>query len=118
MNNNRLLDYIEHILEATRLAVSYIDGMEEDGFLSDKRTQHAVILNIVVIGEAATKIINNYPDFIEQHPDIPWKSMKGMRNRVAHGYFDINLEIVWNTVQTALPNLVEKLKPIHDKMVT
>jgi uncharacterized protein with HEPN domain len=79
-------DYINHILEAARLACSYTDGLSKEDFLADKRTQQAVILNIVVIGEAATKLARDYPEFIEQHPDIRWKSMKGMRNRIAHGY--------------------------------
>ena len=99
MIENRLVDYLEHMLAAAQLATSYVEGMEKDDFLADKRTQQAVILNIVVIGEAATKIVTGHPDFVEQHPDIPWKNMKGMRNRIAHGYFDINLDIVWSTVR-------------------
>lgn len=53
-----------------------------------------------------------YPDFIESHPEIPWRSMRGMRNRITHGYFDINLDLVWDTVQTALPALLNHL-PQH-----
>jgi uncharacterized protein with HEPN domain len=117
MSKNRLVDYLEHMLEAAQLVSSYIEGMGNEDFLADRRTQQAVILNIVVIGEAATKIVNDYPKFVEQYPDIPWKNMKGMRNRIAHGYFDINLEIVWSTVQTALPQLVERLTPIRDELV-
>jgi len=45
------------------------------------------------------------PDFAAQHPEIPWKQMRGMRNRMAHGYFEIDLEIVWDTIQTSLPDL-------------
>jgi uncharacterized protein with HEPN domain len=117
MSKNRLVDYLEHMLEAAQLVSSYIEGMGNEDFLADRRTQQAVILNIVVIGEAATKIVNDYPKFVEQYPDIPWKNMKGMRNRIAHGYFDINLEIVWSTIQTALPQLVERLTPIRDELV-
>lgn len=109
MTVNRLEDYLGHMLEAARLALSYVADLDKKAFLEDKRTQQAVILNIVVLGEAATKIGNEYPDFIAQHPFIPWKNMKGMRNRIAHGYFDIDLEIVRTTVQTALPPLIEQL---------
>ena len=98
---NRLEDYLEHMLEAARLALSYVADRDKNAFLADKRTQQAVILNIVVIGEAATKISNEYPDFITRHASVPWKNMKGLRNRIAHGYFDIDLDIVWATVQTA-----------------
>jgi uncharacterized protein with HEPN domain len=116
MNDNRLIDYIDHMLEAARLAYSYIEGLDKDGFLADKRTQQAVILNIIVIGEAATKLANDYPGIIGRHPDVAWRSMKGMRNRIAHGYFDINLDIVWDTVRTALPPLVERLTVIRDEV--
>lgn len=114
MSENRLPDYLDHMLEAARLACSFVDGISKDDFLADKRTQQAVILNIVIIGEAATKLLQNYGEFLEQHPDLPWRSMKGMRNRVAHGYFDINLDMVWETVQTALPQLLERLPAIRE----
>ncbi len=116
MSENRLIDYIGHVQEAAQLACSYIDGLSKDDFLADKRTQQAVILNIVVIGEAATKLAKDYPEFIDQHPDVPWKNMKGMRNRIAHGYFDINLDIVWDTVQAALPQLVEQMTAIREEL--
>jgi uncharacterized protein with HEPN domain len=53
--------------------------------------------------------MDGYPDFISTHTDIPWRSMRGMRNRIAHGYFDINLDVVWETVETALPDLLTQL---------
>ena len=60
-------------------------------------------MSLVIIGEAATKVMDSYPKFADLHPGIPWRSMRGMRNRIAHGYFEINLGVVWDTVQTALP---------------
>lgn len=54
-----------------------------------------------------------YPQFAQAHPEVPWRSMRGMRNRIAHGYFDINLEVVWETVQSALPKLLEQLPEVH-----
>jgi uncharacterized protein with HEPN domain len=92
-------------------------GWDKSDFLADKRTQQAVILNIVVIGEAATKLSNDHPEFVQGHPEVPWKNMKGMRNRIAHGYFDINLDIVWDTVQTALPPLIERLTAIREELI-
>lgn len=53
--------------------------------------------------------MNENRDFIQTHPQVPWRNMRGMRNRIAHGYFDINLDIVWDTVQTALPELLVHL---------
>ncbi len=116
MNENRLLDYLRHIQEAVQLARSYVEGLSKDDFLADNRTQQAVILNFVIIGEAATKFLQEHTDFIDRHPDVPWKNMKSMRNRIAHGYFDINLEIVWDTVQIALPQLAEKLLAIQKEL--
>ena len=116
MNENRLIDYLGHMLEAAQLACSYVEGMDKDEFLADKRTQQAIILNIVVIGEAATKLAKDHPEFIDQHPDVPWRNIKGMRNRIAHGYFDINLDTVWDTVQAAILQLIDRLSAIRDNL--
>lgn len=115
MTTNRLADYLDHMLEATRLACSYIEGMSKEDFLADKRTQQAVIMNLLIIGEAATKLLKDHIDFLDAHPDVPWKNMKGMRNRIAHGYFEINLDVVWETTQSALPDLLAGLPTIRDE---
>jgi len=82
----RYADYLEHMIEAISLARSHVEGMSKDNFIADKKTQQAVILNIIVIGEAATKIADECPEFAAAHPDVPWKQMRGMRNRMAHGF--------------------------------
>lgn len=105
----RQLDYVGHMLEAIRLVRDYAEGISRDEFFADKKTQQAVVLNIMIIGEAATQIGNEYPEWADQHPQIQWRAMRGMRNRMAHGYFDINLQVVWDTVQLSLPELEEKL---------
>jgi uncharacterized protein with HEPN domain len=87
MSDNRLPDYLEHIQQAAADACSFIDGLSKEDFLADKRTQSAVVMSLVVIGEAATKVMDHYPGFADRHPDVPWRSMRGMRNRIAHGYF-------------------------------
>ena len=109
MTAKRLPDYVDHMLEAVGQACSYVERMPKLDFLEDKRTQQAVVLNLIVIGEVATKILKDHEDFANQHVNIPWNSMKGMRNRIAHGYYDINLDTVWETVQTALPALKVQL---------
>ncbi|MGN6388146.1 MAG: HepT-like ribonuclease domain-containing protein [Burkholderiaceae bacterium] len=63
-----------------------------------------------MLGEAATRLMQEHAALVERHPDVPWKQMTGMRNRIAHGYFDIDLDIVWATVQTALPALFRQLE--------
>jgi uncharacterized protein with HEPN domain len=81
-------------------------------FLEDKRTQQAVIMSVVVIGEAATKVMDGHADFTQAHAEIPGHSIRGMRNRIAHGYFEINLDVVWETVQNALPQLSVQLTTV------
>jgi len=109
MSENRLLDYLEHIRKAANDACGFVAELDKRSFLADRRTQRAVIMSIVIIGEATTCVLDRYPDFTNAHPEIPWRSMRGMRNRVAHGYFDIDLETVWETVQTALPDQIEAM---------
>ena len=112
MNENRLTDYLDHMRQAATDACSFVEGLSKEGFLADKRTQQAVIMSLIVIGEAATKVMDRHAEFADEHPEVPWRSMRGMRNRIAHGYFDINLDVVWDTVQTALPGLLERLRAL------
>jgi len=112
MSGNRLPDYLAHMRQAAADACSFVDGLAKDDFLRDKRTQQAVIMSLVIIGEAATKTMDDHPAFTQAHPDVPWRNMRGMRNRIAHGYFDINLDVVWETVRTALPELLKQLPVI------
>lgn len=113
MNENRLADYLGHIRQAATDACSFIEGLSKEDFLTDRRTQQAVIMNLIIIGEAATKLMDRYAEFTKAYPEVPWKNMRGMRNRIAHGYFDINLDVVWETVRTALPELLKHLPSIR-----
>jgi uncharacterized protein with HEPN domain len=103
MNENRVIDYLDHIRQAAHDACSFLDGMTKAEFLADKRSQQAVIMSLIIIGEAVTKVMDRDPAFAARHAQIPW------RNRITHGYFDINLDVVWETVQQALPELLPHL---------
>ena len=109
MTENRLDDYLDHMRQAASDALIFVEGLNRDEFFDDKRTQQAVVMSLIIIGEAATRIMDRHAEFATQNPHVPWRSMRGMRNRIAHGYFDINLEVVWDTVQTALPELLKVL---------
>ena len=111
----RAVTYIEHMIEAIGTALAYVENCGETEFIADKRTQQAVIMNILIAGEAATKLATRHPDYIRKHPEIPWRSIRGMRNRLIHGYFEINLETVWNTLQHDFPALHEQLSRIKAK---
>jgi uncharacterized protein with HEPN domain len=95
--------------EAAQQACDYVEGMELEEFLRDKRTQQAVIFNVMVLGEVATRLLKEHAAFLADYPAVPWSSMKGMRKRLARGYFDIDLAVVWQTVQTSLPALLGDL---------
>jgi uncharacterized protein with HEPN domain len=112
MSYDRLSVYIEQLLEASTTAFSYVEGYDKGDFMSDKRTQQAVTLNILIVGELATKIAQNHQEFAEAHVDIPWSSMRNMRNRIAHGYYEIDFEVVWETVSLSLPPLIQALQRI------
>ena len=113
MSENRLPDYLDHMQQAATDACSFVEGVAKDDFLADKRTQQAVIMSLIIIGEAATKVMDGYAEFTQAHAQGPWRNMRGMRNRIAHGYFDINLDVVWDTVQTALPELLKQLPAVR-----
>ena len=113
MSENRLPDYLDQIQQAATDARSFVEGIAKDDFLADKRTQQAVIMSLIVIGEAATKVMDGYVEFTQAHADVPWRSMRNMRNRMAHGYFDINLDVVWETVQEWLPALLQQLPAVR-----
>jgi len=83
--NHRLPDYLDHIQQAAADARSFVEGLAKDDFLADKRTQQAVIMSLIIIGEAATKVMEGYAEFTQGHAEVPWRSMRNMRNRMAHG---------------------------------
>ena len=106
----RLSGYINLMLRAAGQARAYIEGMSREDFLADAKTQDAVIMKLLVIGELAAQLIDEHAEFVASHPEIPWHQMKGMRNRMVHGYFELDLDIVWNTLQAAIPDLETSLR--------
>ena len=105
-------DYLGHILQAIARIQRYTTGLTQAAFCGDEMVQDAVIRNIEIIGEAARNVERDDPAFAQQHAHIPWAIMYGMRNRLSHGYHQVDLQLVWNTVQNDLPvlgNLIGKL---------
>jgi uncharacterized protein with HEPN domain len=107
-------DYLRHMREALGLAQAHVASMDEGAFMADPKTQQAVVFNLIVLGEAATKLAAQDPDWVSAHPTIPWAALRGMRNRLAHGYFDINWRLVWDTVQRDFPVLQRALDAAVD----
>ncbi|MCK4866232.1 MAG: DUF86 domain-containing protein [Gammaproteobacteria bacterium] len=110
----RLHDYLTHILQGILRIQSYTDLMDEAEFLTDERTQDAVIRNFEVIGEAAKNIEQRYPEYAERNSVVPWRSVYEMRNALAHGYFKIDVKIVWRTIAIDLPEIEFQIQKLID----
>ena len=99
--------YIEDMIGFGERVLSYTEGLDQDHFLADGRTYDATLRNIELFGEAATHI----PVYVrEEHPGIPWRRIVGTRNRVAHGYLGIDDDVVWDIIQSDVPDLLPKLR--------
>ena len=101
-DQQRLDDYLAHIIEAIERIDRYTEDMVEVTFLNDPMVQDAVIRNFEIIGEASNNIEKRFPDFAAAHPELPLSFAYQMRNAIAHGYLKVDLEIVWRTIQSDL----------------
>ncbi len=112
--NPRLGDYLGHILEAIERINRYTADLDRTGFESTEQIQDAVIRNFEVIGEAARNIERWYPEFARGHTNVPWGFAYEMRNALAHGYFKVDLGVVWDTIQTDLPGFAKQVRGLRD----
>lgn len=104
-DNLRVPHFLDHILQAMARINRYVQDFDEAAFLANDEKQDAVVRNIEIIGEAARNIERYHPDFAAHHQDIPWTEMYFMRNRLSHGYFSVDMELVWKTFQHDIPVL-------------
>ena len=98
--------YLQHILDAIEQIEIYTSSKSYDEFLRERLIQDGVVRQLEIIGEASRKLSS---EFREQQPEIPWQQIIGLRNRVIHAYFEINLTIIWEVIQNDLPSLKKKL---------
>ena len=103
-------DYLQDMLDSAERALNFVQGMEYDEFFEDDKSNYAVMRALEVIGEAAAKIPE---DLRQANPEIPWREITAMRNKLMHEYFGANLEVVWKTVQEDLPIII----PVLHKML-
>lgn len=100
--SNEFLDYIDDILDAMQKAEILVADVTFEGFQADFRIHFALVRALEIMGEASKRL----PETVrEQYPDVPWKGMAGMRDRIIHGYDDVDLAIVWNVVQNDIPRI-------------
>jgi uncharacterized protein with HEPN domain len=103
---------LDRMCRAAQTACAYVRGMAKEAFVADTKTQDAVALQLVVIGAAAARIAASDPDFTARYPSWPWTEIRGMRNRIAHDYHRLDQDVIWETVQTALPGLFEAIESV------
>jgi uncharacterized protein with HEPN domain len=108
----RLVDYVDHMLEAISRIMKYVDGIGEQIFVQDQMIQDAVIRNFEIIGEAARNVEKRYPGFANEHLEVPWAVAYEMRNVLAHGYFKVDLGVVWRTIERDLPKLQAQVRQL------
>jgi uncharacterized protein with HEPN domain len=111
MKENKV--YLSHILDCISHIQAYTEGMDEELFNKNFMVQDAVVRNFQIIGEATKRITS---EFKMSYSNIPWKKMTGMRDKLIHDYFQIDLETVWSTIVKDIPPLQRNLEEIHSKL--
>ena len=101
------LTRVRHMIEAAESAMRFVKGRSRPDLDGDEMLRFALTRAIEILGEAASKVS---PDGRAAIPEVPWSDVVGMRNRLVHAYFDVNLDILWRTVDEAIPDLLARLK--------
>ena len=101
--------YLRDILQAFRNAQQFVEGLSYEKFITDRKTISAVVRELEIAGEATKQLPAS---FRRKYPDIPWSDMAGMRDKLIHFYFGVDMEIVWETVKVRIPKLEGLIKNV------
>lgn len=112
LNEFRLNDYIQHMLQAIQRIEEYTEEHAEDYFLKTPILQDAVVRNIEILGEASHNLLKRFPEFTSSFPEVSWEAIYYMRNRIIHGYVSIDYQLVWGVIRKDLPDLQKQLNAI------
>jgi uncharacterized protein with HEPN domain len=104
---------LNHVLDASKEAIGYVDSIDRTQFAGDRLRQHAVVRCIEIVGEAAARLTKEIRDD-NQH--IPWADIISMRNRIVHAYFDIDIDLIWKTATEDLPGLLPEIYAIRETL--
>jgi uncharacterized protein with HEPN domain len=115
MSKRQSLDYVNDIVDAAEKAISFIGTMSREALAADAKTLFATIRALEIIGEATKRIPQ---EFREKYPTVPWRSMAGIRDKLAHDYLTVDLDIVWKTATSDLAVLLPQMKQIVDECKT
>jgi uncharacterized protein with HEPN domain len=108
----RLADYLAHIVDAILRIEQYTKNVDEAAFLSSTLIQDAVLRNIEIIGEASHSVEVRYSEFAKDHAHVPWGVAYATRNVIAHGYFKVDLLLVWKMIHIDLPPLYQQVQQL------
>ena len=108
------VEFLQDIVDWMENALSFVEGVDRQDFASDLKTRAVAERAIEIIGEAS----KNVPDDVRSRfPDVPWQQMTGMRDRVAHAYFGVDYDILWDTVTEAIPALLPEMQRVIQTML-
>ena len=105
----RLDALLLHLRDVAQEIEAFVVVTPRSDFDADVMKSRSVIMSPMIVGELMGKIEDHYPQFSAAHPDLPWKQVRGLRNRIAHGYFGINRDVIWVTATESIPALIAAL---------